>query len=175
MNVIKVFDEIPKFNLGKFYQYIDITHIFDVVDPSLHEIVHVMMRFLKDGYKYTTFTYKTYTVTSGQSTTRNIKFHYDCVIKDYELVKVENNILYTSCFGTLFEGDKAPENSIVQYGRELHSGYRPLIDNDVDRVVLRISQSDIIQICTGKGVHNINSTNHRRINKNIDKKFIIKT
>lgn len=175
MNVIKVFDEIPKFNLGKFYQYIDITHIFDVVDPSLHEIVRVMMRFLKDGYKYTTFTYKTYVVKNGQSTTSHSKFHYDCIIDNFDDIRQENNILYTSSFGTLFECDKAPENSIIQYGRELHKGYNPNIDKDVDRVVLRISQSDIIQIATGKSVHNINSTNHRRINKNIDKKFIIKT
>lgn len=147
--------------------YVPLEYYKELIPVHHHHIVEMMMPHLVDGYKHTTFSYRMYRLLNGGKTCQNTRFHYDCVFGDYPDVKEENHILYTSAFGTVFESSKAPENSIIQYGRELHRGYVPEIAKPVTRAMIRISQSDVIETKGVDGVKPLSLSKFKHMNPSL--------
>lgn len=119
------------------------------VDTRLLNSLHPKVRFIVD--KMLNYEVKKYDKCLLDVKVRDLKkddfscflrtYHYDWVKNLDHPNKHETHFIYTNVNGTEFaDGTKCIDNSIYEFGRELHKG--TLMNTDVRRVLIRLSYVD---------------------------------
>lgn len=158
-NIILNWDDVPPQHLK--YKPLNPEN-YHSLDNQAQIVLDKMMPFLEDGYKSTLFDYKVFSLSSGECGCKLDGWHIDVTRNPNHPSRIDHHLIYSTVAGTEFmtteiptlENDfskvvmhgryfQAKPNSIYQYNRmNVHRG--PKVEEDCKRVLIRVTQTDII-------------------------------